>query len=189
MAVAKLDARNDARISLREIALEIGVSSTAAYRHFSDLDTLLAAASTKGFRDLECRLRSSLTTADEPSAVIRELCDAYTTFATERRAMYELMFGTSAVGTSEDEARHKAARDCFEILNSVILSLLGPRSDNSVRTCAKTVWSTLHGIAMLEHVGILEVGDDRALIATNKTSVIIIQRLVGWLILERIAEA
>ena len=61
-ADALVEKGGDGAVSLREVARAAGVSATAAYRHFTDKEALLAALSARHFRDFGAALGAADTT-------------------------------------------------------------------------------------------------------------------------------
>jgi AcrR family transcriptional regulator len=57
-AVARLLEDESAAVSLRALAADVGVSPMAVYRHFADVDSLLAALAVRGFQMLAEHLSS-----------------------------------------------------------------------------------------------------------------------------------
>jgi AcrR family transcriptional regulator len=80
------------RLSLRDLARDIGVSHAAPRRHFADRDALLHALAEKGFDQLGSEIRAALTNSDTDfSARVRNAVVAYAHFATKNPALSELM--------------------------------------------------------------------------------------------------
>ncbi|MFD0899584.1 TetR/AcrR family transcriptional regulator [Actinomadura sediminis] len=107
------------RLSLRDLAREVGVSHAAPRRHFPDRQALLDALAEDGFADLDAALRTALADADEdyPSRV-RAAMTAYVRFATENAALLELMYaGKHRPGATRIA---EAARAPFELLSGLI---------------------------------------------------------------------
>ena len=83
-------------LTLREVARLVGVTHSAAYRHFADKTGLLAAISEDGYRALSTRLAKvevDAPDAGDPIARVRALACAYVAFALERPAHYRVMHG------------------------------------------------------------------------------------------------
>lgn len=91
-AVAIVSERGPDALTLREVASAVGVTHSAAYRHFADKTALLAAVSEDGYRALVARL-GDVPTEAEPVRRIRALALAYVGFALERPAHYGVMHG------------------------------------------------------------------------------------------------
>ena len=134
-------------LTLREIGARLGVSRSAAYRHFEDKAQLLAAISEAGFEQFADALDAARgSAADNFAARLSAMGLAYVRFAAEHRAHFEVMFRPS------DEPRTSPAGDrAFGILESTIRE--GQQSGD-VRpgdsfSIACLVWSMVHGISML----------------------------------------
>src|SRR5436853_3817132 len=81
------------RLSLRELAREVGVSHGAPRRHFPDRQALLDALAEAGFDRLGAELNAAIDCAGEDfEARLRATAAAYVRFATRDAALLELMF-------------------------------------------------------------------------------------------------
>lgn len=88
-ARAILDELGPEIVGLRETARRVGVSATAAYRHFSSKEDLLASVAAEGFRELTAEMEAA---AEGPDPLIG-LGLAYVEFALQKRGLFRLMFG------------------------------------------------------------------------------------------------
>src|SRR5262245_58828234 len=81
--------------TLREAARRIGVNHRAAYRHFTDKASLLAAVAEQGFRELidAARAEVAAARAADPEARLLAAARAYVQFAAHRPAHFRVMFG------------------------------------------------------------------------------------------------
>ncbi len=81
-------------VSMRKLSQRIGVSRTAAYRHFADKNELLAAVAEQGYKRLS-ESTQSFRQQNERDVIERleEMCVGYIQFAAENPALYRLMFG------------------------------------------------------------------------------------------------
>jgi len=134
-------------LTLREIGARLGVSRSAAYRHFEDKAQLLAAISEAGFEQFADALQlARVSAADGFAARMSAMGLAYVRFAAEHRAHFEVMFRPS------DEPRTSpAGARAFAILEDTVRE--GQQSGD-VRAgdsgaIARLVWSLVHGISML----------------------------------------
>jgi AcrR family transcriptional regulator len=155
------------KLSLRALAREVGVSATAPYRHFPSKRCLLAALATRGFRQLERRVRAGAAQAgalagheespgSDPSPALLETRlmaagEAYVQFAVDEPTTYHLMFGSVIDDFSEYEMLQEAASEAFaavrEILDDMLRAGLGGGLD--IHLLGGTIWGGVHGIASL----------------------------------------
>lgn len=150
-------------VSLRELGKRLGVSRSAAYRHYADKEALLAALAQRGFEAL------SRTMADEArrraAASAKSYLDAlafgYVRFAREEPAYFRLIFGR--VGFErEHPALRTAGETAFATLKDAVAAcqrdgaLRGTNPDAAALLC----WSTVHGFASLLIDGHIDLLDD-----------------------------
>lgn len=138
-------------LTLREIGAQVGVSRTAAYRHFTDKAALLGAIREAGFALFAdaldaARTRAAATFASRMSAMSL----AYVRFAAENPAYYEVMFGASSL-TPGAMPHSPSGERAFGILEETIRE--GQRAGvvraGSSVALANVVWAQVHGISML----------------------------------------
>lgn len=80
------------KVTLRELAREIGVSHTAPQRHFKNRQELLDAVAEQGFNQLGTLLQAELTTTKgDFFEQIRSSVLAFVRFATQNASLFELM--------------------------------------------------------------------------------------------------
>jgi AcrR family transcriptional regulator len=150
-------------LTLRTVALKLGVSRTALYRHFSDKQALLAAVGREGFR----MLRLALTDATEQHGRGREGFEAmgiaYVTFAVTHSSHYRVMFGRFVDSCSKDPDFVEEATGAFQVLIDAVVQLQEAgfvRRDDPL-IMARFIWAVVHGVAMLAIDGQLRGNDER----------------------------
>src|SRR5689334_8708216 len=86
--------------SLREAAREVGVSPSAAYRHFADKEALLYALALDGHARLANAMERALGrvagergTAAHAAAALNAIGEAYVEFAVRHPSHFRVMFG------------------------------------------------------------------------------------------------
>src|SRR6202034_1661908 len=84
-----LDENGLQAVGLRETARRVGVSATAAYRHFTSKEDLLAPAAADGSPELAAAIQSASRGANPLSRAGL----AYIEFADQNRGLFRLMFG------------------------------------------------------------------------------------------------
>ena len=150
-AIAAARAGGEHAIGLNRLAAEIGVSASAAYRHFpGGLDELLVAVGDVGRRELAehiaARIGRTRRTGD-PAA------DASRRFRASGRAYVEYVLeqpGLFQVASRHDQGRAPDA-DPFALLEACIDDLVttGTLPPERRRDAAAAAWATVHGLAML----------------------------------------
>lgn len=154
------------RLSLRELARQVGVSHGAPRRHFSDRQALLDALAEAGFERLGAELQDAVAGAGEDFETrLGATAAAYVRFATRDAALLELMFaGKHREGAG---ALNAAAERAFSIMLEVIEQgqaegILEPGDPERV---GLVLFATIQGIAALVTAGIVDAEDANGLVA------------------------
>jgi AcrR family transcriptional regulator len=136
-------------LSLRKIAKAVGVTHNAPYQHFANKEALLAAIATEGFNQLIAAL--DVAVANVPPNASRErllaICIAYVTFAENRPALFQIMFGP--VKHSDHQTLFQASQNALKRLINVVRESQqnGWLGGNTPLETALTIWFSVHGIA------------------------------------------
>lgn len=125
-------------LTLRAVTRETGVSHGAPRRYFPTHNALLAAIALGGIEDLSGRLGPIEGSGTER---LVELGVIYVEFATERPAMFELMFRHDLLEGSGANLRSITV----PIFQSFIELVLSNGAD---RAAAVGLWTNIHGIAV-----------------------------------------
>jgi AcrR family transcriptional regulator len=151
-ALALLEERGTAGLTVRAAARRVGVTHTAVYRHFPTKEALLAAVAEEGFGSLGRALRRSMAAAGrDPVARFLAIGVAYVRFASERTPSFRLMLGPEAPNKADYPALQAAARATFAILTEATAQCQAAhrmRAGDPTRL-ATAAWATMHGIASL----------------------------------------
>ncbi len=145
-ARAILDEGGPDTVGLRETARRVGVSATAAYRHFASKEDLLASVATEGFRELHEHLEAAL----DERAPFASLGLAYVDFAEQKRGLFRLMFGPVLVERAKYPQLDEAAQAAF-----VLLERAADRSSDGHSPEAVGGWALVHGLAALTIDGLI----------------------------------
>ena len=130
-------------VGLRETARRVGVSATAAYRHFTNKEDLLASVAAEGFRELAASMQSATRGA---TPLIRAGL-AYIEFASQNRGLFRLMFGPVLVERTKYPALHAASAGVEALLLRGVADVdQRPLNDNPA---AMAAWGLVHGLAHL----------------------------------------
>ncbi len=136
-------------LTLREIGAKVGVSRSAAYRHFDDKADLFLAICDAGFEQFADALDEARRGAGTSFASrLTAMNLAYVRFAAQHPAYFEVMFGWA--DAPRRPSRPAGAR-AFGILEETIRQgqeTADVRAGDSVEL-ACFVWAEVHGISML----------------------------------------
>ena len=130
-------------VGLRETARRVGVSATAAYRHFTSKEDLLASVAAEGFRELGAAMEG----ATRGPNLLSRAGLAYVEFALENRGLFRLMFGPVLAERAKYPAL-QAATDGVEalLLRGVAELDQRPLGDN---LAAMAAWGLVHGLSRI----------------------------------------
>jgi AcrR family transcriptional regulator len=116
---------------LREAARRVGVSATAAYRHFANKEELLASVAAEGFRELAAAMEWGATGSDPLGGV----GVAYFDFALQKPGLFRLMFGPILVERAKYPELNEAANAVFNLLRRGEVSAdEGPIEDHAAQS-------------------------------------------------------
>jgi AcrR family transcriptional regulator len=136
--------RRSTHFSLRDLAERVGVTQSAIYRHFKDLDDLLSTLCREGFDAFAQIERQVLADSPDPSARLRALIRLYSQFATSNPAYFRIMFDSGFANRPENIGR---ARPTFKYLEDVIAEIGGGRDGAFEKAMA--IWASIHGLSAL----------------------------------------
>jgi AcrR family transcriptional regulator len=157
-------------MSLRKAARDLGVSSGAVYRHFTDKDALLmeiAMMTNMRLRDIFHAIRPE----DDPAKTVDQCIErgfaivrAYIMFAHENPALWRMIFGRIGlkcrdVAMQDPELRRYTAFDAA-IQNNLDLYRLGAIAREPDMDDHRYMWSATHGAADLTQSGARLDSDD-----------------------------
>jgi AcrR family transcriptional regulator len=139
-------------LSLRKVAKEAGVSHSAPYAHFIDKQSLIAAISTEGFKQLYAELDAAiLSHTGDPKKQLMEGAWAYVQFAMNNTDTFKLMFS----GVLEKEKAYPAfveiSHKTFDRVADLVRACqeTGALRPAPAEIMAVSVWGQLHGVISL----------------------------------------
>lgn len=140
-------------LSLRDIAAEIGVSHTAPYRHFPKKMDLLLAITALGFKELRDTLREAWEISEEPSEKLKKSGENYIRLAWRNPRRTELMFSGEVIpeGPISIDLAKYGEEAYYELFRVVQYGQEKGVFQKDINTdaMAMTVWSSVHGFAVL----------------------------------------
>src|SRR3984885_5161889 len=142
-----LDENGLQAVGLRETARRVGVSATAAYRHFTNKEDLLASVAAQGFHELAAAMQGASRGACRGPTPLTRGVLAYIDFASQNRGLFRLMFGPVLAERSKYPALQSASAAVEAMLGRGVTGL-DPRSLND-NLAAMAAWGLVHGLAHL----------------------------------------
>jgi AcrR family transcriptional regulator len=138
-----LDENGLQAVGLRETARRVGVSATAAYRHFTNKEDLLASVAAQGFHELAASMQKATHGANP---LVRAGL-AYIEFADQNRGLFRLMFGPVLAERTKYPALQAASAEVEGLLLRGVTDIdPRPLNDNNA---AMAAWGLVHGLAHL----------------------------------------
>jgi AcrR family transcriptional regulator len=139
--------------TIRKIADEVGVSSTALYMHFQDKDQILLEICDRAMDELLASNLRISTRPGDPVIRVRAMLEAYMCFALNNPNAYRLMFCAASLEHSprRRDATQQLGAQCFDRLAGVVgeIAAQGRLRTGDVRAAAQTVWAACHGLISL----------------------------------------
>jgi AcrR family transcriptional regulator len=139
-------------LSLRKVAQRAGVSHNAPYSHFPDKQSLIAAISTEGFKQLYKELDTAASShSDNPRRQLQEGAWAYIQFAMNNTDTFKIMFSGVLEKEKEYPAFVEISRMTFDRVVDIVRAcqVAGVLGAGSADIMAVSVWGQVHGIISL----------------------------------------
>ena len=139
--------------TIRKIADEVGVSSTALYMHFQDKSCILYEICDHAFRDL---LTSNAEIAARPlDAVVRTrmMLEAYMRWGFDHPNAYQLVYCARRPVTTAPmpEGTADLSRQCYEIFSGVVreVAASGRLRTGDGQSASQALWLASHGVVAM----------------------------------------
>lgn len=158
LASAELERHGHGAISLRSLAAQLGVASSAPYRHFRTRDELLIEIVRNAIEEMRQGYDEALRGDASPRERLRVACRWYLDFAHRRPELYRLMFDPAMAWHFDPrlEARPEAS---FGVFAALVAGAAGLDDPELIHARAVASWAVLHGYAMLRMNPALNQGD------------------------------
>ena len=140
--------------TIRKIADEVGVSSTALYMHFPDKSCILLEICQGTIRQL---LERNAEIADKPMDAanrVKLMLESYMRWGLDHPNAYELVFSNvrhiSAVRADEATTADLGSQ-CYEIFSGVVREIAaeGRLRTGTADSAAQALWASCHGVVAL----------------------------------------
>jgi AcrR family transcriptional regulator len=150
-AIAIIADRGIDRLTMREIANEIGVSRMAPYRHFENKAELLAVLAQEGFEAMYAATQLAAQTSAQPIERLHAIGVAYIFYAIERPVHYYVMFDASLSDRTIYPPLYQAAVKNFDCLVEILIQCQqqGAIRAGDPQQIAQITWSLVHGLSLL----------------------------------------
>ena len=139
--------------TIRKIADEVGVSSTALYMHFRDKDQILLEICTVAMEQLSAINSEICARPIDSISRVKMMLEAYVRFALDNPNAYRLVFCSSPLADSMKKqlATAELGRQCLERFSGVIREIAaeGRLRTGDPRTVHQALWSACHGMVSL----------------------------------------
>jgi len=147
--LAILETEGPAALTMREIAVRLGVTQTAPLHHFPSKTALLAAIAAHGFRMLFDHRMAALKNKRDPTERLMAVLMAYVEFALAHPALYHLMHGPEIPDKTLYAELNDAATRSYSLLEAAVGDYLIARQGSMARSRDATlgIWTVCQGVA------------------------------------------
>ena len=138
--------------TIRKIADEVGVSSTALYMHFRDKDEILMEICEGAIGALLTANTELTARPIDPVVRVRLMLDAYMRFGFENPNTYWLTFCAvnGEISPGKDADASELGRRCYACFKDAIAAVAAEgRLRSDVDTAAQVLWAACHGVVSL----------------------------------------
>lgn len=139
--------------TIRKIADEVGLSSTALYMHFSDKGEILQEICREAFEELLCVNRRITEAQPTPEARLREMMNAYVAFGFDNPNAYRLVYLTRPIEARDgaESAAQQMGAELFRSFEAVMqeIAASGGLRSGDAGQAARVYWAGVHGIVSL----------------------------------------
>lgn len=137
--------------TIRKIADDVGLSSTALYMHFSDKSEILHEICERAFEQLLAMNRAVLVEAGSPEQRMRRLMQSYIGFGFENPNAYRLIYMTRPVEAPQAQSvAQSLGHELFGAFARVVEEAAAQgRLRGEPRATAQALWAGAHGVVSL----------------------------------------
>jgi len=137
--------------TIRKIADEVGVSSTALYMHFQDKGCILAEICEGTLENLAARNREIAQKPLDAVVRTRMMLDAYMRWGLEHPNAYQLVYCARNPAVPQRETTAELSRQCYAAFAGVVREVA---ADGRLRigdgnSAAQALWMACHGVVAL----------------------------------------
>ena len=140
------------RTTIRRIAEQLGISSTALYVYFSDKYAILEEISDTTFKILKADLDRVIKEVHDPVDRLKEAITFYIRFGLEHPNEYQLTFNTRKAEEKEHQIDKGPAlgHETFNRFRAVVSGAVAAKSDDELDGITQQLWTAMHGLVVLK---------------------------------------
>lgn len=138
--------------TIRKIADEVGVSSTALYMHFPDKSAILLEICEETIKLLLARNREIAAKPIDAAVRLKMMLEAYMRWGLEHPNPYQLVYSVIRPEGAVDGSRASDLGDeCYEVFCGVVreIAAQGRLREGSADAAAQAAWMSCHGVVAL----------------------------------------
>jgi AcrR family transcriptional regulator len=139
--------------TIRKIADEVGVSSTALYMHFQDKACILMEICERFFQELLARNAEIAARPVDPVVRTRMILEAYTRWGLEHPNAYQLVYCTRrpAAAAPLPHATAEISQRCYDVFADVVreIAAVGRLRTGDASSAAQALWLSCHGVVAM----------------------------------------
>ncbi len=155
-----LSADGAGALTVRRIAAEAGCSTMGLYSRFGGKEGVIDELYVEGFQHL-CDGMTAMPKTDDPVADLRSCARAYRRTALASATHYMVMFGGAVPGFVPTKPSRVVAHGAFERLVARVQRCIDAGAfKGDAAEITEVWWGSMHGLVMLELVGIDPVKSD-----------------------------
>lgn len=138
--------------TIRKIADEVGVSSTALYMHFPDKGCILLEISERTIRQLLERNAEIASKPEDAARRVELMLDSYMRWGLEHPNAYMLVFcSVTPVSDVLGDSLAEISARCYDIFSGVVRELAQEQrlKSGDADSVAQALWAATHGLVAL----------------------------------------
>ena len=153
-AAALLDEGGEAAVTLRAVALAVGVSHNAPYRHFADRAALLAGVAERDFHSFTSGFEAIERSGRSPIGKVEAALATFVTYGEAHPARYRLLFGNPDIA-SRGGRLEAVAMETFSAFAALVRGAqdVGQLPTMPTATLTGLVYAAVHGLLDLKAGG------------------------------------
>ncbi len=140
------------RTTIRRIAEQLGISSTALYVYFPDKCAILEEISDTTFKALKTELDRVMKDVNDPIDCLNQAIVFYIRFGLEHPNEYQLTFNTRDDELEKQEAGDQPSlgRETFKRFGAVVSGAVKANSEKELDRVTQQLWTAMHGLVVLK---------------------------------------